>query len=80
MTKEREAIERDEYQCRVCGSGSSLHVHHIKYRSKLGEDALDNYVTLCARCHDLVHSKKLKLDIQLIDGTMEVFPIYRGSK
>lgn len=80
MTKEHQALERDNYACRVCGSGSSLHVHHIQYRSLLGKDELANYVTLCAECHELVHSKKLKLDVQLIDGRMEVFPKYRGSK
>jgi 5-methylcytosine-specific restriction endonuclease McrA len=32
-------------------------VHHLVYRSKLGVDASDNLITLCATCHRRQHNK-----------------------
>ena len=49
-------LERDGWRCQNCGSSSDLHVHHLAKRSKLGDDALDNLITLCAKCHQTVHS------------------------
>jgi predicted restriction endonuclease len=44
-------LERDGWRCQNCGSSKDLHVHHLKKRSKLGDDALDNLITLCLICH-----------------------------
>ena len=45
--------KRDGGKCRICGSTSKLHTHHIKMKSKYPELALDpdNGVTLCFSCH-----------------------------
>ncbi len=43
--------ERGEWRCQKCGSLENLQVHHEIKRSQLGNDSLDNLVTLCARCH-----------------------------
>ena len=48
-------LERDGWRCQNCGSSKDLHVHHLGKRSKLGDDALDNLVTLCATCHSSQH-------------------------
>jgi 5-methylcytosine-specific restriction endonuclease McrA len=44
-------LERDGWRCQNCGSSKDLQVHHLAKRSKLGDDALDNLMTLCATCH-----------------------------
>ncbi len=44
-------LERDGWRCQNCGSPKDLHVHHLEKRSKLGDDDLDNLITLCATCH-----------------------------
>ncbi len=60
---------RDKRQCRVCKITTSAydlarhpHHHHITYRSKGGQDTVENVILLCASCHDQVHrSGKLRL-------------------
>jgi predicted restriction endonuclease len=51
----KQVNERDERQCRCCGSRSSLHQHHMTYRSRGGADTTANLLTLCAVCHGLEH-------------------------
>jgi 5-methylcytosine-specific restriction endonuclease McrA len=48
-------LERDGWRCQSCGSSKDLHVHHLNKRSELGDDALDNLITLCASCHRQRH-------------------------
>jgi 5-methylcytosine-specific restriction endonuclease McrA len=44
------ARERDGRQCRDCGSKQNLNVHHLTY-DRLGEERLDDLITLCRGCH-----------------------------
>ena len=46
---------RDEFTCQLCGSHRHLQVHHIKPRSKGGDNSEDNLLTLCRDCHEDVH-------------------------
>lgn len=48
-------LQRDGWKCRSCRSRSTLHCHHIVFRSHGGEDTMDNLITLCSSCHDGVH-------------------------
>ena len=48
-------LERDGWRCQRCGSLCELEVHHIRSRGLLGDDAAENLITLCARCHQEVH-------------------------
>ena len=48
-------LKRDGWRCQNCGSSKDLHVHHLTKRSRLGDDALDNLITLCAVCHQDQH-------------------------
>jgi len=48
-------LERDGWRCQNCGSSNDLHVHHLEKRSKLGDDTVDNLITLCAICHHTQH-------------------------
>jgi 5-methylcytosine-specific restriction endonuclease McrA len=50
-------LERDGWRCQVCGSLANLEVHHIMPRSKLGDEAEENLITLCSQCHRKIHSK-----------------------
>ena len=54
-------IARDGHRCRLCGQGAHLHAHHIKWRSRGGPTEANNLVTLCTRCHGLVHQGMLHL-------------------
>ena len=47
----RRILERDGWRCQICGSMRDLQVHHLKHRSRLGDDEPDNLIALCLRCH-----------------------------
>ena len=68
-----QAQARDGGQCRVCGGTYNLHMHHLKYRSKLGKDDANNYLTLCEVCHEKEHSHRIKLHVYILDNNLEVF-------
>ena len=48
-------LERDGWRCKECGSMESLQVHHMKPRSRLGGDVMQNLITLCVGCHGKCH-------------------------
>jgi 5-methylcytosine-specific restriction endonuclease McrA len=54
----RSILERDGWRCQQCGAQSNLQVHHIQPRSRLGDDAELNLITLCFSCHERVHRPK----------------------
>jgi 5-methylcytosine-specific restriction endonuclease McrA len=47
----REVLARDGWRCQDCGTAQHLQVHHLRSRSRLGDDAEENLITLCAGCH-----------------------------
>jgi HNH endonuclease len=51
----RQVLERDNWRCLNCGRASELQIHHIQFRSLLGDDSERNLVTLCAACHKDLH-------------------------
>ena len=48
--------DRDNSRCSLCNSKSNLHVHHKTY-SNVGNEPLDDLITLCSDCHGLFHHK-----------------------
>ena len=46
---------RDGWRCQSCGSISNLEVHHKEFRSHSGDDSEQNLITLCTKCHSLLH-------------------------
>mgnify|MGYP000933256717 FL=1 len=57
-------LARDEFTCQACGYGkgitSMVHLGQLEAHHKTsvyvgGSDAMSNFVTLCQRCHGLVH-------------------------
>ena len=57
-------LKRDNYKCKKCGAihdkENKLVVHHIKEWSKYPELRFEikNLITLCVKCHKIIHSKK----------------------
>jgi 5-methylcytosine-specific restriction enzyme A len=54
----REVLARDGWRCQHCGRAENLEVHHIRSRSKLGDDSSENLITLCTECHKLAHEQQ----------------------
>ena len=50
-----QVLKRDGWRCQGCGARQHLQVHHKQFRSHLGDDSEENLITLCERCHNLVH-------------------------
>jgi 5-methylcytosine-specific restriction endonuclease McrA len=50
-----QVLRRDGWRCQFCGSLRDLQVHHMQSRSLLGDDAEENLITLCVRCHQQLH-------------------------
>ena len=51
----QQVLRRDGWRCQSCGAMSHLEVHHRELRSQSGDDAEQNLITLCTRCHAIVH-------------------------
>jgi len=49
----RDALRRDKYKCRKCGSNKRMQVHHIRpYHSNPSLLCdLNNLISLCLKCH-----------------------------
>ena len=56
-----EILRRDEFTCQLCGSYRHLQIHHIKPRSRGGDNSEANLLTLCSDCHAEVHNRNLLL-------------------
>ncbi|WP_445506642.1 HNH endonuclease [Niallia sp. 03190] len=44
-------LERDNYQCVLCGNTNELEVHHMLALYLGGKSTEDNLITLCSECH-----------------------------
>lgn len=67
-----EVAARDGGRCRCCGRRTSLHAHHIVFKSRRGDDASYNLIMLCMDCHNGVHlihiNNRGKVVITALDG------------
>ena len=52
--KRKERFEIDRYRCQKCLGSTVLQVHHRTYRN-LGDEPMDDLVTLCQEDHYLLH-------------------------
>ncbi len=52
----RKVLTRDGARCRSCRSRHGLMVHHLAFRSEGGRTSAENLISLCTRCHGLVHA------------------------
>ena len=52
----KKVLQRDNYTCTRCGYKNNLQVHHLSYEHHNYEHMhLDDLVTLCRKCHELLH-------------------------
>ena len=63
-----QVLTRDGWRCQSCGSARNLQVHHLRARGKLGDDALENRISLCARCHAQQHRNSRKIGTKASHG------------
>lgn len=54
--KRRQVLIRDDYRCFDCGTSTRLQVHHINYEH-LGNEPLEDLITLCTDCHTQRHDE-----------------------
>ena len=52
----QQVLRRDGWRCQFCGARANLEVHHQQFRSHTGDDSEENLITLCASCHQRMHS------------------------
>ena len=50
QTFQDQMLKRDGWRCQICVTSTDLHVHHLKSPCSLGDDAIENLITLCAKC------------------------------
>jgi len=53
-----EVLARGGWRCQDCGTARNLQVHHILTRGRLGDDAEENLIALCAGCHRARHIRR----------------------
>ncbi len=57
---QRKAIyRRDRYSCALCDSNRGLQIHHVMPRAQGGGNQPDNLITVCWRCHAVLHGTRL---------------------
>ena len=59
-----QVLERDNNRCRLCNSKEKLHVHHRTY-DNLGNEKLEELITLCKKCHYITHKVNPHLSYQV---------------
>jgi 5-methylcytosine-specific restriction endonuclease McrA len=52
----RRVLDRDGWRCQKCGRPRGPQVHHLRFRSLLGDDDTKNLITLCSSCHEKIHA------------------------
>ena len=73
----RAVLERDEYQCQLCGTtgDNRLQLHHVVFRSHGGRHDAENLVTVCARCHEDIHTGRQGITlVEVKPGLIRAFP------
>ena len=56
----RKAVyRRDGFRCALCDDPRALQIHHVVLRSQGGTNYPHNLITLCWRCHAIVHGTRL---------------------
>ena len=55
------ALRRDGFTCQLCGTHRNLELHHLRRRSKGGDDSAANLLAVCHDCHAQIHAGGLHL-------------------
>lgn len=49
-----QALSRDRNLCQSCKKSAAQDVHHLTYRN-LGQEKVEDLLSLCRRCHEIMH-------------------------
>ena len=55
----KKVYRRDGFRCALCDDSRNLQIHHVVHRSQGGADVEHNLITLCWKCHAVVHGTRL---------------------
>lgn len=58
-TLRKKVYRRDGFRCALCDDTRGLQAHHVVLRSQGGADVEHNLITLCWKCHAVVHGTRL---------------------
>jgi 5-methylcytosine-specific restriction endonuclease McrA len=78
-------LERDNYQCQVCGTtgDNRIQLHHWRdFRSMGGGDTADNLVTVCYADHQQIHLHNIDIALHEVSGKWYAFVrrAHRGTR
>ena len=59
-----EVLERDNFQCIICGSNQNLQMAHYVSRARLGLGIPKNLATMCVSCHFQMDNGKYHKELQ----------------
>jgi len=57
----KECLERDNFQCILCGEKKNLHCHHFQFKRTQKPEykyLLDNLCIVCNYCHNKIHQSE----------------------
>jgi len=74
--RKRQVLERDNYECQICGIDIDLHIHHIKSVKDFPElvNDISNCVVICKKCHYNIHFHKENLANSVKTRTVNAEP------
>lgn len=58
----RSRLRTDNYTCQECYRKHDLQVHHLTYK-RLGDERIEDLITLCVRCHNNAEELKAQVEI-----------------
>lgn len=50
------AKQRDGNRCKICNNSNHLNAHHRTYKNRGKENEIDDLITLCQSCHQMIHN------------------------
>lgn len=54
---QKQAHDRDNGRCLICGQPADSPPHHIEFSSGGGSDVIGNLASICLICHDIIHNR-----------------------
>lgn len=78
--KRRERLSIDGKRCLGCGATRNLHVHHRTYERFGGQELMSDLVSVCEKCHALIHKAANKSRMSLDRTTALILRLEPAEK